>query len=137
MWRIRSAPLSHQSRDRMTSAERSHAEAAGQSVAVALVLGALLLVYWSVLRGLVSAWSTDDNYSHGFFIVPLALFFAWERRHKIAATPIRPSTFGLVVGAGSLFLLSAGLLGAELFLSRISILGAIAGGVLFLYGWPT
>ena len=121
----------------MTSAERSHAEAAGQSVAVALVLGALLLVYWSVLSGLVSAWSTDDNYSHGFFIVPLALYFAWERRHKIAAAPIRPSTFGLVVMAGSLFLLIAGLLGAELFLSRISILGAIAGGVLFLYGWPT
>jgi len=106
-------------------------------VAVTLVLGALLLVYWSVLSGLVSAWSTDDNYSHGFFIVPLALYFAWERRNKIAAAPIRPSAFGLVVMAGSLFLLIAGLLGAELFLSRVSILGAIAGGILFLYGWPT
>jgi exosortase len=107
-----------------------------QSVAVGVVLGALLLVYWSVLRGLISAWSTDDNYSHGFFIVPLALYFVWERRGKIAAVPIRPSAVGLVVVAVSLLLLIAGLLGAELFLSRVSILGAIAGTILFLYGWP-
>ena len=108
----------------------------GQLIAIILVLGALLLVYWSVLTSLVQAWATDDNYSHGFFIVPLALYFAWERRQRIAATPIRPSLFGLVIVAGSLFLLVAGLLGAELFLSRVSILGAIAGAILFLYGWP-
>jgi exosortase len=103
--------------------------------AAAIVLGALLLVYWSVITGLIEAWSTDDNYSHGFFIVPLALYFAWERRHTIAATPIRPSLFGVVMVAGSLFLLVAGLLGAELFLSRVSILGTLAGGILFLFGW--
>jgi exosortase len=104
---------------------------------VALVLGALLWVYWAVITGLVAAWSTDDNYSHGFFIVPLALYFAWERRHAIAAAPERPSLLGLIVVAGSMFLLVAGLLGAELFLSRVSILGAVAGAVLFLFGWPT
>jgi len=107
-----------------------------QLVSVVLVLGALLAVYWPVLAGLVSAWSTDDNYSHGFFIVPLALYFAWERRSAILAAPQRPSMLGVVAVAGSLFLLLAGILGAELFLSRISILGAIAGAVWFLFGWP-
>jgi exosortase len=105
-------------------------------LAAGLVLGALVLVYWSVIASLISAWSTDDNYSHGFFIVPLALYFAWERRNVVAATPHRPSLFGLVVVAGSLFLLVAGMLGAELFLTRISLLGTIAGAVLFLFGWP-
>jgi len=100
------------------------------------VLGALVMVYWSILRGLISAWSTDDNYSHGFFIVPLALYFAWERRRAIAAAPVRPSLFGVLVVAGSLFLLVAGLLGAELFLSRVSIILTIAGAILFLFGWP-
>ena len=100
------------------------------------MLGALLVVYWPVIRGLVSAWSTDDNYSHGFFIVPLALYFAWERRRAIAAAPARPSLVGVLVVAGSLFLLVAGLLGAELFLSRVSIILTIAGAILFLFGWP-
>ena len=108
-----------------------------QLAAVGLVLGALLLVYWPVLTGLVSDWSNDDNYSHGFFIVPLALYFAWERRDKILAAPHQPSLFGLVVVAGSLFLLIAGLLGAELFLSRVSMVFTLAGAILFLFGWPT
>ncbi len=110
--------------------------AAQQLTAVGLVLAALLTVYWSVIAGLIRAWSTDDNYSHGFFIVPLALYFAWERRGAIAAAPVRPSLIGAIVVAGSLFLLVAGLLGAELFLSRVSIIGAIAGTTLFLFGWP-
>jgi exosortase A len=108
-----------------------------QLTAIGLVLGAVLLLYWSVIRSLVDAWSTDDNYSHGFFIVPLALYFAWERRARIIASPQEPSMFGLVVVAGSLFLLIAGLLGAELFLSRVSIILTLAGAILFLFGWRT
>ena len=106
-----------------------------QRLAAGLVLGGLLLVYWSVLRGLIDAWSTDDNYSHGFFIAPLAAYFAWERRRAFAAATVRPSYLGLVVVAGSMALLVAGLLGAELFLSRVSLIGAIAGSILFLFGW--
>ena len=108
-----------------------------QLTAIGLVLGALLLLYWQVIRSLVDAWSTDDNYSHGFFIVPLALYFAWERRAKILASPQQTSWVGLVVVAGSLFLLVAGLLGAELFLSRVSIIFTLAGAILFLFGWRT
>lgn len=107
-----------------------------QITATALVSGALVLLYWPVIAGLVDAWSTDDNYSHGFFIVPLAAWFAWERRRAFAALPIRPAMTGAVVVLGSLFLLVAGLLGAELFLSRVSIIGALAGSLLFLFGWP-
>ena len=110
--------------------------ASDKLVAVGLVLGALVLVYWSVIRGLIDAWSNDDNYSHGFFIVPLALYFAWERRQRIEAAPVRPAFFGALIVAGSLSLLVAGMLGAELFLSRISIIGTIAGAILFLFGWP-
>jgi exosortase len=122
-------PLRNFDKDGMT-------RAAQQLTAVGLVLAALLVVYWSVIAGLINAWSTDDNYSHGFFIVPLALYFAWERRRAIAEAPVKPSLLGAVAVAGSLFLLVAGLLGAELFLSRVSIIGALAGTTLFLFGWP-
>jgi exosortase len=129
MWRSHRRRFATLYKDGMT-------RAAQQLTAVGLVLAALLTVYWSVIAGLIQAWSTDDNYSHGFFIVPLALFFAWERRTAIIAAPGRPSLVGAIVVAGSLFLLVAGLLGAELFLSRVSIIGAIAGTILFLFGWP-
>src|SRR5262245_5991075 len=79
---------------------QSRAEAAGEGgyvAAVILVLGAFLVVYWPVITGLVHDWSTDDNYSHGFFIVPLALYFAWERRAAIAGPPVRPPAVGLAI----------------------------------------
>lgn len=104
-------------------------------IAFSAVLIAALLAYADVLTGLVKAWYTDDNYSHGFFIVPLALYFAWERRADFISRPLRPSFAGLAVVAFSLALLIAGILGAELFLSRISFLGTVAGTMLFLYGW--
>ena len=37
--------------------------------------------------------------------------------------------------AGGILVLLAGLLGSELFLSRVSMLGVLAGGILFLFGW--
>jgi exosortase len=99
------------------------------------VVAAVVWVYWPVLVRLVDAWSNDDNYSHGFLILPVAAYFAWERRARFATEPRKPSWLGLVALVGSLLVLLAGLLGSELFLTRISIIGTITGLVLFLFGW--
>ncbi len=84
----------------------------------------------------IRQWSSDDNYSHGFFVLPLAAYFAWERRAAARDRgDRRPSVLGLLVIVGSLLVYTAGLLGAELFLTRISMIGVIAGTVLFVWGW--
>jgi len=103
-------------------------------VAAAVAIGFALL-YWQVFVKLVMDWYNDDNYSHGFLIVPIALYFAWERRSKLKAAVQKPSVLGLVVVVGSIAVLLAGILGSELFLTRISIIGALIGTVLFLFGW--
>jgi len=100
-----------------------------------LLVTSVALLYWSVLDSLVRDWASDPNYSHGFLIPPLALYLAWERRKRVAALETRPSLLGLLIIIGSLGALAAGTLGAELFLTRASLLGVIAGGVVFLYGW--
>ena len=100
-----------------------------------LVAGGFGLLYWQVGLKLVSDWYHDDNYSHGFLIVPLALYFVWERREKLRKIPVTPSALGLVVVLGSVVVLIAGILGSELFLTRISILGTVVGVILFLFGW--
>ena len=104
-------------------------------VATLVILAGLGLVFWQVFVRLVDAWIVDGNYSHGFFIIPIALYFAWERREQLAATAAAPSNFGLVLLFGGLLVLLAGLWGSELFLSRVALLPVIAGIVLFLYGW--
>lgn len=97
-------------------------------------MGSFLLVYRGVLVKLVHDWATDDNYSHGFLIVPVALYLAFERRQKLAQAASRPSVAGLFVVLASIGLLVAGTLGAELFLTRVSIVGLLAGAVLFVWG---
>ena len=106
-----------------------------RSVAIACVLGAAVVwVFGGILSSLVRQWASDDNYSHGFFVVPLALFFVWERRHALMNAPSRPGFLGLLVIIGSLSLLLAGQLGAELFLTRVSFVGVLAGIALFVWG---
>ena len=103
-------------------------------VAAVLVTAGMGLLYADVLAGLVRQWATDDNYSHGFFVLPLALYFAWERREGLARAVARPSVAGVVVVALSLLVLLAGRLSAELFLTRVSLVGVLVGTVLFVWG---
>ena len=60
--------------------------------AAALVATGFALVFWRVFGALVMAWYTDDNYSHGFLIIPLAAYLAWERRDRLWAAAERPVT---------------------------------------------
>ena len=101
---------------------------------VAWALTAALL-YAAVLVKLVRQWAADETYSHGFLIAPIALFLLWQQRDRLKQTSVRPSNLGLVVIGVSLALYALGSLGAELFLTRISLIGVLAGTVLFVFGW--
>ncbi len=104
--------------------------------ATLIVAAGFLLLYRHVLAKLALDWWTDDNYSHGFFIIPVAAYLAWERRTRFCAAACRPTFVGLIVIVGSILVLVGGVLGSELFLTRISLLGTTGGIVLFLFGWP-
>jgi exosortase len=104
------------------------------ATALALVAGSALAVYFPVLTSLVRQWASDDNYSHGFIVLPVAVLLAWKGRRQLIATPAAPSRMGLVVVLLSMLVFLAGRFAAELFLMRISLLGVIAGSILFLAG---
>jgi exosortase len=102
--------------------------------AALVVCAGVLWLYSGVLSSLVRQWASDDNYSHGFLIVPLALYCGWERRRLLASAEPSPSIAGLLVVGASLFMFAAGALGAELFLTRMSLVGVVVGTILFLWG---
>jgi len=103
--------------------------------AIAAVVVSIAALYTPTLTSLARQWASDDDFSHGFFVIPLAAYFIWERRAAFASTPAKPSLFGLLFTALSLAVFIAGRFGAELYLTRVSLLGVIAGSVLFLGGW--
>ncbi|PYX38722.1 MAG: exosortase [Acidobacteria bacterium] len=101
-----------------------------------VVLAAVLAwLYAPVLHHLVGQWLHDPNYSHGFFVPAFSLYVIWNEKDRLRNLPQQPSWTGLLVLAFALIVLTAGTLGAELFLSRCSFLFAIAGLVVLAYGW--
>jgi exosortase len=104
------------------------------ATALAVVGVTTLAVYFPVLASLVRQWASDENYSHGFLVVPFALLFAWRSRRELADAPLRPHAAGLAVTIASVIVFLAGRLAVELFLTRISLLGIMAGTILFVWG---
>lgn len=102
-----------------------------------LLAGLVLLLYLPVLSALVRNWWIDANYSHGFFVPLLSAYVIWEKRRTLSRQAARPSWWGLPLVLGSIAVLVVASLGAELFLARISLLGVLAGLVLYFRGWRT
>jgi exosortase len=94
-----------------------------------------LWLYWSTLVHLVGQWWQDPNFSHGFFVPLFSAFVVWQERGRFARLPLRPSWLGLLVLALGMCVLIVGQMGAELFLSRTSLLFALAGLVILFFGW--
>jgi len=96
---------------------------------------AAALLYAAVLVNLVRQWAGDPTYSHGFLVPPIALFLIWQERDRLRRAALQPSALGLVLIAVSLGLYVLGSLGAELFVTRVSLIGVAAGTVLYVFGW--
>ncbi len=101
---------------------------------VILLAVLVLALYAPVLTRLVLQWWEDANYGHGFFVPLFAGYLLWRERRRWRAVPLAPSNTGLPVMLGAVALLVGGSLGAELFVSRISLIVLLCGMVLFLAG---
>lgn len=115
---------------RRASALRNPAYWVWASVALALAL-----VYAPVVVTLVGEWFTNPNYSHGILIPFAVAFFVWHQRADLRALPRRPSSWGLVLAVYSQIQYLIGVLGAEYFLQRTSLLVLVAGALVYVHGW--
>ncbi len=91
-------------------------------------------LYHETVVHLWEQWSSNDDYAHGFLIVPLALYFVWDRRERLRALPIEPSLLGGGLLAAGLGMLLVGSIGAELFVQRVSLIVVLAGLVWLVLG---
>lgn len=102
---------------------------------VALAAIALAIaVYAPILYYMALHWNAVADYSHGFLIPPLALYFAWERKPQLKRARIEPSWWGIAPLVLSTITLVVGRLGVELMNMRVSFVLALIGIVLLLLG---
>ncbi|PLX44087.1 MAG: exosortase [Deltaproteobacteria bacterium] len=107
-------------------------EARWHFAVLALLTAAL---YWRIVDSMIAQWLGDPNYSHGFLIPLITLYFLYERRTALRAARIDPADSGLAVVLFGLFMLIAGYTATEFFTMRASLIVFISGVVIFTLGW--
>jgi exosortase len=107
------------------------------AITSSLVTSAIAVVIFApILYYMIRQWGAGPDYSHGFLIAPLALYLIWERRKKLARTPVEPSWWGLVPLVLGVLSLTIGRLGVEQMSMRVAFVLALIGLQVLLLGIP-
>jgi exosortase len=94
----------------------------------AIFIGILVMaVYYRVLAKLVVDWAEIPDFSQGFLVPIFAAYLVWAKRKALLNIKFAPSWSGVAVVALGLLVLLLGVYGAELFLSRVSLVILLAG----------
>lgn len=97
--------------------------------------GTFLAAYLPAINRLIRAWASSDDHSHGFAILPLALYILWQKREALRSAPLQGSWIGLMVALVSLIFYVVALKGEMLTITSVSMLFFLWGGVIFLFGF--
>ena len=104
-----------------------------QLLPVALVFGFL---FYNVILKLISDWSTNPNFSHGFLVPFVAIYMVWHKKHETSLLPRESAKSGLLFILFGMMVHLVGNVGAELFLMRFSMIITLAGIVIYYFGYP-
>jgi exosortase len=99
-----------------------------------LALG--LWAYWTTFLELVDTWNREQDYSHGFLVIPLALVFLWLRRSSFPGLAATSPLLGLGFLTTSLALRWVGARYFMFSLDGWSIIAWVASVISLLGGRP-
>ncbi|MBN1841420.1 MAG: exosortase [Deltaproteobacteria bacterium] len=105
---------------------------------IAVLTVCFATLYFQVIANLVTDWTINDNYSHGFLIPFISGYLIWENRARLSDIPLKPSKLAIPGGsvlAGGLALFVLTNIAAEQFTMRVSMLVVLLGLVMFVGGW--
>jgi exosortase len=94
----------------------------------------LIAANFPILRRLVQQWRSDEDMGHGFLVPLVAGYIAWQRREELLFLEYKPAWWGIAVMAWGAVQGYLGMLSAELFLQRTSVLIMLLGLLLVLGG---
>ena len=105
------------------------------AVAIVVVIGSLFTwAYWPTLVELAGKWDRLPDYSHGYLVAPLAVFFLWVRRARFPTKPGAARWLGVLLIVGSV---GVRYVGAKYYLGGVdgwSMMVWVAGVVLLFGG---
>lgn len=129
--------------------EKFHSRSCGQSDAAApnriwrltsIVVGAswiiVLYCFSTTVTAAVEVWQDSDTFSHGFLVVPLAIYLIWRQRDQITRLMPVPNYWGLPIFAllGIVWLI--GHLASVMVIQQLALVAMLQLLVFTIAGWP-
>lgn len=103
-------------------------------IQIAVITISFCILFNQTIMKLITDWSTNDNYSHGFLIPFITAYMIWQKKAELSELLVKPSNWGLLFIAGGMLLHIAGNVGAEFFTMRVAIIITIWGLSLYIWG---
>ncbi|WP_321371033.1 exosortase A [uncultured Desulfuromusa sp.] len=95
---------------------------------------AFIIVFYPTWQSLFQVWSSSDDYSHGFLIVPLCLYLLWQKREDLKHAAIKPSWVAFPLVLLSLFLYVVAQYAEILTLAPLAMILFLGSSTVFLFG---
>jgi len=101
---------------------------------VAIYSFAVLVLFHDTAWSIVSTWQRSGTYAHGYLIIPIALWLAWDRRSIIATMAPVPSRLALLflIPVGFVWMLAY--LVDVLVVQQLALVGIIVVGIWAIVG---
>lgn len=104
------------------------------AIKIVILLFALILLFWPVLKVLFQDLYMNSNNSHGLVVPFVSILFIWSKRSSLGSQTMQSSYGGLLVLMVSLMLYIIGYAGRIEVIPRIAFVTAILGTVLYVAG---
>jgi len=98
-----------------------------------LIIALLTLTNIPMFVDLIGDWLQDDNYSHGFFIIPISIYLYFSKRDQLRF-PTQHSTAGLILFLIGLLFIILGTAASEFFTTRVGFVLALSGFTFYTIG---
>ena len=100
-----------------------------------LAIVMFILAYLPVWQSLIKTWAGSEDYSHGFFILPISLYLVWQKKDALSKLPVEGSVWGLFVISAALLLYIFSIFAEIKTLSSFSMVPLISGIIIYLWGF--
>ena len=93
------------------------------------------MLFAPVVSRLTHIWNNNGDYSHGFFVIPIAIFMVWQKRQYISTLPLNSSWVGLPFFIIGVLIYYICFITSFHTLMNLSIILIILALLLFTAGW--
>ncbi|MFH0788939.1 MAG: exosortase/archaeosortase family protein [Pseudomonadota bacterium] len=94
-----------------------------------------VLLYYPVWKNLFVTWYNSEDYSHGFFIIPISAYIVWKKKNDLKNINSKPSWLGLILVLFSLILYLFSYVAEISTMASLSPILVLTGAIIYFYGF--